>query len=38
MWAVIGIGSSLLVPRMCWWLGIGRYVHKRDGLLAKVKR
>src|SRR6202035_4397708 len=26
------LGLSLLIPRVCWYLGIGRYVRERDGL------
>ena len=30
IWAVIGFGVALLVPRAMWHLGIWRYVHTRD--------
>jgi len=32
LWTTIGLGLTLMVPRICWHLGIGRYVHSRDGL------
>jgi hypothetical protein len=31
LWTTIGLGFTLMVPRICWHLGIGRYVHSRDG-------
>lgn len=31
LWTTLILGLSLLVPRVAWRLGIGRYVHKRDG-------
>lgn len=30
-WSVVMGGVSLLIPRVCWHLGKGRYMHKRDG-------
>jgi hypothetical protein len=36
LWIVNVTGISLLVPRVCWHLGLGRYVHMRDGV--KVER
>lgn len=36
LWATVVLGLTLFVPRVAWHLGIGRYVHKRDGLKAKV--
>ncbi|KAF7969305.1 hypothetical protein HWV62_27733 [Athelia sp. TMB] len=33
LWTTIILGISLLVPRVAWHLGIGRYVHKRDSRL-----
>lgn len=30
LWTTIGLGSSLLIPRIAWHMGIGRYVHARD--------
>ena len=35
IWAVIGFGVALLVPRVMWHLGWGRYVDARDGKSAK---
>jgi len=35
LWAIVVTGLSLLVPRLSWFLGIGRYVHKRDGAARK---
>ncbi|KAF9534267.1 hypothetical protein CPB83DRAFT_843962 [Crepidotus variabilis] len=35
IWANVVIGSSLLIPRVCWHLGIGRYVDMRDGSHAR---
>jgi hypothetical protein len=31
LWATMLLGLSLLIPRIAWHLGIGRYVDKRDG-------
>lgn len=31
LWTTIGLGLTLMIPRICWHLGIGRYVHRRDG-------
>lgn len=31
-WTTIAIGLSLMIPRICWHLGIGRYVDTRDGV------
>jgi hypothetical protein len=36
MKAALILGLSLGIPRTFWFLGIGRYVHKRDG--GKVER
>jgi hypothetical protein len=33
-WAVVATGVTLLVPRVCWHLGVGRYVDMRDGMAA----
>lgn len=30
LWTTIGLGLTLMVPRICWHLGIGRYVDSRD--------
>lgn len=35
LWTTLILGLSLLVPRVAWHLGIGRYVHKRDGVVEK---
>lgn len=35
LWATVGIGFTLMIPRICWHLGIGRYVDARDGYLVK---
>ena len=35
LWTTLILGLSLLVPRVAWHLGIGRYVHKRDGIPKK---
>jgi len=34
LWITIILGISLLVPRVAWHLGIGRYVHTRDRKLV----
>ena len=31
LWSTVVLGLGLFVPRLAWHLGIGRYVHKRDG-------
>ncbi|KAH9049161.1 hypothetical protein EDB84DRAFT_1182185 [Lactarius hengduanensis] len=31
LWATVFLGLTLLIPRIAWHLGIGRYVHARDG-------
>ena len=31
LWATVVLGVALLIPRVMWHLGIGRYVHARDG-------
>ncbi|KAK0453760.1 hypothetical protein EV421DRAFT_707553 [Armillaria borealis] len=36
LWATIGLGMTLLIPRICWHLGIGRYVDARDGNFPKI--
>jgi hypothetical protein len=35
LWTTLILGLSLLLPRVAWHLGIGRYVHKRDGVTEK---
>jgi len=32
LFTTVVTGMSLLLPRAAWHLGIGRYVHKRDGI------
>ncbi|KDR83681.1 hypothetical protein GALMADRAFT_236015 [Galerina marginata CBS 339.88] len=31
LWTTVILGFSLMIPRICWHLGIGRYVDSRDG-------
>ncbi len=31
LWTTLVIGLALAVPRIAWHLGVGRYVHSRDG-------
>jgi len=38
IWVTFGIGTGLLVTRIAWCLGIGRYVEARDGKLANGKK
>jgi len=35
VWATVLLGLSLMIPRICWHLGIGRYVDARDGAFEK---
>lgn len=35
LWTTFILGMSLLIPRICWHLGIGRYVDFRDGPFNK---
>jgi hypothetical protein len=35
VWTVIVLGLSMMIPRIAWHLGIGRYVDKRDGQSVK---
>lgn len=35
LWTTVLIGLSLMIPRIAWHLGIGRYVDRRDGNFAK---
>jgi len=30
LWTTVILGFSLMIPRICWHLGIGRYVDSRD--------
>ncbi|KAI0320674.1 hypothetical protein OF83DRAFT_1103633 [Amylostereum chailletii] len=33
LWATVVLGLGLLAPRLAWHMGVGRYVHERDGRL-----
>ena len=33
LWTTLILGLSLMVPRIFWHLGIGRYVHARDAAI-----
>jgi hypothetical protein len=35
LWITVFLGLTLMVPRIAWHLGIGRYVDWRDGRLEK---
>jgi len=35
LWTTLLLGLTLMIPRVTWHLGIGRYVHSRDGVLEK---
>jgi len=35
LWTTFIVGLTLMVPRICWHLGIGRYVDFRDGSSRK---
>lgn len=35
LWTTLGLGLSLMVPRLTWHLGIGRYVDARDARVEK---
>jgi hypothetical protein len=34
-WTILGLGLTLLIPRLCWYLGLGRYVQVRDSLVVQ---
>ncbi|TFK75850.1 hypothetical protein BDN72DRAFT_809557 [Pluteus cervinus] len=36
LWTTVILGFSLMIPRMAWHLGIGRYVDRRDGNFRKA--
>ena len=36
LWSTMVLGLSLMIPRLAWHLGIGRFVDKRDGHTEKV--
>ena len=31
LWVTVVAGFTLMIPRMAWFLGVGRYVDARDG-------
>lgn len=31
LWTMVILGFSLMIPRIAWWLGVGRFVAGRDG-------
>lgn len=36
LWSTVGLGITLLIPRVLWHAGVGRYVDRRDGDFMKV--
>jgi len=36
LWSTVILGFSLLIPRIAWHMGIGRFVDRRDGRLGKM--
>ncbi|KAJ3513279.1 hypothetical protein NLJ89_g3034 [Agrocybe chaxingu] len=36
LWTTFLLGITLLVPRLCWHLGVGRYVDSRDGVFKRI--
>lgn len=38
LWTTILLGLSILIPRVAWHLGIGRYVDSRDGNYEKLEK
>jgi hypothetical protein len=36
LWATVVLGLSLMIPRIAWHLGIGRYVDRRDAPIRKA--
>jgi len=36
LWTTVGTGLTLLIPRIFWHLGVGRYVDSRDGHYLKT--
>lgn len=36
LWTTIILGLTLMLPRIAWHLGIGRYVDRRDGSFKKM--
>ena len=37
LWITIVSGFTLMIPRLAWHLGVGRYMESRDELPAKKK-
>ena len=35
LWVTIVSGFTLLIPRLAWHLGVGRYMESRDGQIHK---
>ncbi|KAF8165287.1 hypothetical protein B0H34DRAFT_688602 [Crassisporium funariophilum] len=35
LWTTIILGLTLMIPRICWHLGVGRYTDSRDGAFRK---
>jgi len=35
LWTTLGLGLTLMIPRITWHMGIGRYVDSRDGRTGK---
>lgn len=35
LWITIISGFTLMIPRLAWYLGVGRYMESRDGLSVK---
>ncbi|KAG5638195.1 hypothetical protein H0H81_001292 [Sphagnurus paluster] len=35
LWATILLGLTLIIPRIAWHLGVGRYVDSRDGATSR---
>jgi len=35
IWATVVVGLAVMIPRVCWHLGIRRYVDIRDGNFKK---
>lgn len=36
LWTTVGLGLTLMIPRILWHLGVGRYVDARDGNYLKT--
>ena len=37
LWTTVGLGLTLLIPRILWHLGVARYVDSRDGIALRQK-